>query len=147
MEIQVADIYQDFPIKASLNRVYVAISTPRGLDIWWTKRSSGQPIEGSEFELWFGPDYDWRGRVTIAVPASEFEPQMVKADPDWLGTRVGFRLEARAAATQVRFYHTGWPTPNEHWRVSNHCWAMYLRILRRHLEHGEEVPYEIRLDV
>jgi len=28
-----------------------------------------------------------------------------------------------------------------------HCWAMYLRILGRHLEHGESVPFEKRLDV
>jgi len=71
---------------------------------------------------------------------------MTQADPDWLGTRVGFRLEGRADTTRVGFYHTGWPTPNEHWRISCYCWAMYLRILWRHLEHGEEVPYERRLD-
>lgn len=141
-----ADIYHDFQIKAPLNRVYDAVSTSHGLDEWWTKRSSGEPIEGAEFELWFGPEYDWRARVTRFVSPSEFELQMTKADPDWLGTLVGFRLEDRAGATQVRFYQTGWPAPNEHWRVSCYCWAMYLRILRRHLEHGDKVPYEKRLD-
>jgi len=30
--------------------------------------------------------------------------------------------------------------------VSCYCWAMYLRIMRRYLEHGESVPYERRLD-
>ena len=30
----------------------------------------------------------------------------------------------------VRFHHCGWLTANEHFRISNHCWAMYLRILR-----------------
>jgi hypothetical protein len=45
------------------------------------------------------------------------------------------------------FRHTGWAEPNEHFRISNHCWAMYLRILRRYLEYGEIVPYEQRLDV
>lgn len=141
-----ADIYQDFPIKSPVNRVYDAVSTPPGLDLWWTKRSSGQAVEGAEFELWFGPDYDWRAKVTRAVPGMEFELQMVRADPDWLHTRVGFRLEDRGATTQVHFYHTGWPEPNEHWRISCHCWAMYLRILRRNLERGEVVPYEKRLD-
>jgi hypothetical protein len=72
---------------------------------------------------------------------------MTRADDDWLGTRVGFRLEPRDGATWVHFYHTGWPTANEHHRISCHCWAMYLRLLRRHLEHGESVPYEDRLDV
>ena len=142
-----ADIYHDFPIRAPRERVYEAVSTPRGLDSWWTKRSSGHSAEGAEFELWFGPEHDWRARVTRAVSPSEFELRMTQADPDWLGTRVGFRLDGLPDATRVRFYHTGWPTPNEHWRVSCYCWAMYLRVLRRHLEHGEDVPYELRLDV
>ncbi|MBI3448600.1 MAG: hypothetical protein HY049_06775 [Acidobacteria bacterium] len=47
----------------------------------------------------------------------------------------------------MRFHHTGWPTANEHWRVSCYCWAMYLRLMRRFIEHGETVPYEDRLDV
>ena len=142
-----ADIYLDFPIKAPVNQVYAAVSTPQGLDAWWTKRSSGEPVEGADFTLWFGPEYDWRARVTSAVFPSTFELQMTEADPDWLGTRVGFRFEARAAMTQVRFYHTGWPEANEHYRTSCHCWALYLRILRRHLEFGETVPYDRRLAV
>lgn len=106
----------------------------------------GQPVEGAEFELWFGPEYGWRAKVTKVASPSEFELQITKANADWLGTRVGFRLSSRADATDVRFYHTGWPTPNEHRRISCYCWAMYLRILRRYLEHGEQVPYERRLD-
>jgi hypothetical protein len=72
---------------------------------------------------------------------------MTRADADWLGTRVGVELEPRDGATWVRFHHTGWPEPNEHYRISCNCWAMYLRVLRRSLEHGESVPYEARLDV
>ena len=142
-----ADILHDFLIKAPVVRVFEAVSTPRGLDCWWTRRSAGQPGEEAELELWFGPEYDWRGRVTKLVPPSEFEIQMTKAHPDWLGTRVGFHLRGRGDTTQVQFFHTGWPTPNDHWRTSCYCWAMYLRILRRYLEHGETVPYESRLDV
>jgi hypothetical protein len=36
---------------------------------------------------------------------------------------------------------------DDEFRRSSYCWAMYLRILRRYLEHGETVPYERRLDV
>ena len=142
-----ADIFHDFPIQAPPDRVYAAISTPPGLDAWWTSRSTGTPREGAEWELWFGPTYDWRARVTKVSAPTDFELQLTMSDPDWAGTRVGFHLAPAGDATQVRFYHTGWPTPNEHWRISCYCWAMYLRILRRYLEHGETVPYERRLDV
>ena len=36
------DIYHDFPIAADAQRVFDAISTPAGLDEWWTKRSKGR---------------------------------------------------------------------------------------------------------
>jgi uncharacterized protein YndB with AHSA1/START domain len=141
-----ADIYHDFPIAAPAVRVYEAVTTPHGLDTWWTERSAGQPTPGAEYELWFGAGYDWRAVVTKASAPAEFELEMTKADSDWVGTRVGFRLAGTADGTLVQFYHTGWPLANEHWRLSSYCWAMYLRILRRYLEHGEQVPYEKRLD-
>ncbi len=142
-----ADILHDFWIAAPADRVYRGISTPAGLDQWWTKQSSGKPTEGSEYELGFGPGYDWRATVSRSVPNQSFELQMTRADADWAGTRVGFELTAGKEGTQVRFHHTGWPVLNEHHRISCYCWAMYLRILKRHLEHGETVPYERRLDV
>jgi len=43
--------------------------------------------------------------------------------------------------------YPGWPAVNEHYRISSYCWAMYLRILQRYLEHNESVPYESRLTV
>ena len=140
-----AEIFHDFPVKVTTERVFEAISTPARLDQWWTKRSSGIPELGAEYELWFGPQWDWRAKVTECVPGSAFELQIVRADADWTGTRVGFHLELRDGSTNIHFHHTGWPAQNEHWRVSCYCWAMYLRILRRYLEHGESVAYESRL--
>jgi uncharacterized protein YndB with AHSA1/START domain len=142
-----ADIFQDFPAKASPAHVYQAVSTPQGLDSWWTKTSAGNALEGAQYELGFGPEYDWRAVVTRCVEESEFELQMVLADADWMGTRVGFRLANEGETTSVRFYHTGWPSLNDHYRISCHCWALYLRLLRRYVEHGELVPYETRLEV
>jgi uncharacterized protein YndB with AHSA1/START domain len=140
------DILQDFPIRASASRVFEAVSTPSGLDSWWTKKSAGMPGPGALYELWFGPEYDWRGQVSRYSPNNEFELQIVRADADWTNSLVGFRLREETGRTWTQFYHTGWPTVNEHYRVSCHCWALYLRILRRYLEHGEIVPYEDRLD-
>lgn len=140
------DILQEFPIRAPVELVYQAVTTPAGLDAWWTKSSAGQAQAGAVYELGFGPDYDWRARVTRCLPPTEFELELTQSDGDWNGTRVGFQLEARGGLTWLRFRHTGWPSANEHYRVSCHCWALYLRILRRSLEHGESVPYEARLE-
>ena len=141
------DIFHDFPIRSSRTAVFSAMTTPLGLDQWWTLESAGSSHAGSEYALGFGPGYDWRARVTRCEADSAFELEMTRADADWMGTRVGFQLESRGDSTWVRFYHSGWPLQNEHYRISCCCWAMYLRVLRRYLEHGELVPYEQRLDI
>ncbi len=140
------DILQDFPIKARPARVFECISTPAGLDQWWTSRSIGQPAQGTRWELDFGPGFLWRAMVTDCEPPRRFELTLDEADADWTGSRVAFELLPSGSGTQLRFSHRGWPSENEHFRVSCHCWAMYLRLLRRHIEFGETVPYEKRLD-
>ena len=141
------DIFHNFPIVASAQKVFETIATPAGLDTWWTKRSKGEPKQGETYELWFGPEYDWRAVVSKVVPNSEFELKMTRSDNDWTGTRVGFQLQEKNGVTHVKFYHSGWPESNEHYRISCFCWAMYLRLLRRYVEFGEVVEYEKRLDV
>lgn len=140
------DILQDFPISVAPSRVYEAVSTASGLNKWWTRAATGVPRVGEVYELDFGPGYEWQGVVTKAEPGRAFELEMVKSDVDWDGTRVGFELAQVTSCTQVRFHHRGWPASNEHYRVSCHCWALYLRLLRRNLEVGEFVPYEKRLE-
>ena len=142
-----ADILQDFPINVAPGRAFDGVSQPALLDQWWTITSSGHPSVGAEYELDFGPDYRWRAVVTNAEPGAAFELRITEADADWRNTLVGFTFSATESGTSVRFYHKGWPEANGHYRTSCHCWALYLRILRRHLEFGEIVPYDLRLDV
>lgn len=140
------DILHDLEIAASPARVFRAVSAPEELDRWWTKRASGPPVEGAEYELWFDPHHDWRARVTQCLPPRIFELELTRADPDWFGTRVGFLIEEREGGARLRFHHTGWPEANAHYRTSSFCWAMYLRLLRRYLERGDVVAYDKRLD-
>lgn len=141
------DIFHAFPINARPEKVFQVISTSEGLDNWWTKSSEAKPGMDAEYKLYFGPEYDWKALVTKYQPNEAFELQMTDAMPDWLGTKVGFTMQASKDGTQVEFYHTGWPENSEHYRISCFCWAMYLRILKRYTEFGEQVPYEQRLDV
>lgn len=136
-----------FSIKAGAVRVFEAVTTPQGLDTWWTKQSKGEAKLGSPYLLHFGPGYNWRARVTKCVQARAFELTMGESHADWMNTRVGFQLSEHNRTTTLEFSHLGWPAANEHYRVSVYCWAMYLRILTRQIEYGEAVPYEKRLSV
>src|SRR5688572_9601801 len=141
------DILHDFYIKAPVSQVFDAISTPAGLNQWWTKTSAGQAKVGAELVLGFGPEYDWRAVVTKWERDKGFEFKMIKSDNDWDGSFVGFELRDADGGTQVHFYHKSWPELNEHYRISSYCWAMYLRLLKLNLEKGLFVEYEDRLEV
>jgi uncharacterized protein YndB with AHSA1/START domain len=142
-----ADIFHYFLINASLEKVFESVSTPKGLDLWWSKSSTGKPAIEETYQLSFGPEYNWSAVVSKYVPTIEFELTIRDAHTDWTNTKVGFSLIDKNSITEVHFYHTGWKEDNEHYRISSYCWAMYLRILKRNLEFGEEVPYEERLNV
>jgi uncharacterized protein YndB with AHSA1/START domain len=140
----VPDIFHAFRVYGPAARIFETVSTPAGLDVWWTKTSA---VHGADYDLGFGPGYDWRAVATKSVANEIFELEIAAADPDWNGTRVGFEIHPKDKFTEVLFRHAGWPADNDHYRSSNYCWAMYLRLLKRYVEHGEVVPYEKRLDV
>jgi uncharacterized protein YndB with AHSA1/START domain len=84
-----ADTICDFIVNAPAARVFVALTTPAGLDTWWTKTSSGTAATNAEMLLGFGSGYDWRGTVTRYEPNSAFELRITDGQEDWLDTRVG----------------------------------------------------------
>lgn len=141
------DIFHNFPINGSPKKVFDAITTPEGLNSWWSDTCEATPGESSVYNFGFGPGYEWSAITLSYEPGHEFELKFTNADADWNDTRVGFRLHEQAGVTEVRFHHLGWPATNDHYQISCFCWAMYLRLLKRFVEVGEVVPYKIRLDV
>ena len=141
------DIFHNLLINASAQKVFSAVSTPAGLNSWWTEKSSGEPVAGNEYELWFGPEYDWRAVVTKSFENELFELKVIKADEDWNGTLIGFNLLEKNWNTHLEFYNTGWSETSEHFKISSYCWGMYLRLLKRYLEYGEIIAYKNRLEV
>ena len=134
-------------INGSIDQVFQNIATARGLAQWWASGAAGHMELGAMVELDFGVDYRWQAQVTEMVPPVEIELTFTKADPDWLDTTVKFQLVQLTEAVEVRFWHKGWKEANHHYSVSCYCWAMYLRVLKRFVEHGEFVDYADRLTV
>ena len=141
------DILHRLPVRASAAAVFELFAAPAGLNAWWTLDARGTAAVGEIYDFDFGPGYQWRGLLAACDEGRWIEWEMTQADADWTGTRVGARFTASGDRTIVDFYHSGWRHANEHYRTSSCCWAQYLRILRRFVEHGERVPYDTRLDV
>lgn len=142
-----ADIFHSLIINRPIERVFDKISTPNGLDKWWSKKCSGKAKYGEVYDINFGFDFNWSAKVTKFIENEKFELTMTNATEDWMNSIIGFSLIHKNETTELNFYHKGWPNKNDHYRISCYCWAMYLRILKRYLEYGEEVPYEKRLEV
>lgn len=131
-------------ISAPIEQVFEAITSPSGLNHWWTLECSGVPLENQTYRFVFSKDCIWSGRVTQYSPVQAIEWLMTDAQEDWENTRVGLSLSAEGHKTNVDFYHSGWKSTNKHFRVSSYCWATYLRVLKLYLEKGVETPYEQR---
>ncbi len=124
--------------------IFDAMTTPSGLDRWWTLESAGKPILHSDYRFYFSEAFDWRATVTLVEIAKSIDWKMTEADIDWTGTSFGFRLKTLSDKTLVEFYHKDWKKTNEHFRRTSFCWAMYLYLLKRYLEYGEIIPFSDR---
>ncbi|MBX2815010.1 MAG: SRPBCC domain-containing protein [Saprospiraceae bacterium] len=138
-------IYHDLTIASSPQQVFHAVSQPDHLINWWPLACTGEPALGKVYNLFFGPEYDWVGKVSTLEPNKVFRIRMVKSDPDWDETSFGFKLMTlENQSTKVQFEHTGWPHLNDHFRTASFCWAMLLLGLKEYVEDGKIIPFESR---
>lgn len=137
-------IYHDFTIKASVDKVYDAITLPIHLNNWWPLKSSGIPEVGEIYNFNFTSEYDWFGKVITCVKNKSFQIEMTKSDENWNETRFGFELEQVDSTTKIKFTHINWKSCNSEFRQSSYCWAILLSGLKNYLEKGIIIPFEER---
>ncbi|MEQ1763530.1 MAG: SRPBCC domain-containing protein [Pyrinomonadaceae bacterium] len=137
-------IYHDLTISAPISKVFEGVTNPALIDVWWTRKCQGIPKIGEEYTLDFSPECIWKAVVSECKTDECFELTMTDAMEDWLGSRLRFSVDARENGTKLRFEHKGWAEVSEHFRISSYCWAVYLNVLKKHLETGVVIPYEER---
>jgi uncharacterized protein YndB with AHSA1/START domain len=137
-------IYHDVQIKATAAEVFDAISNPDKLINWWPLKCSGKSQMGATYNFYFDPEYDWLAEVVKCETNLTIHYKMMKADKDWSPTSFGFDLEQKQNAILAKFWHTGWPECNDHFRRSSFCWALLLNGLKNYVEHGIIIPFEDR---
>ncbi|MEQ1585880.1 MAG: SRPBCC domain-containing protein [Cyclobacteriaceae bacterium] len=138
------DIYHNFIVKSTPQKVFEAFCSPAGLDSWWTLRSAGKPVLGNSYTFYFGPEHDWLAEVIHVVPGRELTWKMVAAMDDWMPTTVGFKLTHLDNNTSVAFFHKDWQEANEHFGITTFCWGQLLAGLKKYVEEGSIIPFEKR---
>ena len=138
------DLVHQFHVAASAEVLFAAISTPEGLNSWWTLESSGQPQIGTQYRFYFGPKYDWLATVVAAEADRSITWQMLRAMDDWIPTCLEFRLSPDNGGCKVHFAHRGWQAESEHFAISNFCWGQLLKGLKDYVEHSIVVQFDRR---
>jgi uncharacterized protein YndB with AHSA1/START domain len=137
-------IYHDVSIDVSPSKVFNAVSNPKELIQWWPLKCSGEPCIGSSYRFYFGPEYNWEGKVINVKTDQSFHIKMTKSDEDWDSTSFGFDIEMRPKGSLLHFSHTGWQHCNAHFKTASFCWALLLNGLKQYLEKGIIIPFEQR---
>ena len=129
-------IIHNFTIHSNAKKVFETISTPEGLNNWWTLKCSGKPALNEEYNLNFTDEYDWFAKISKFEENKFIEFSMVKAMEDWMPTKFGFELNEDGNQTHVHFYHTNWQEQNQHYGITSYCWANLLRQMKVYIEKG-----------
>lgn len=138
-------IYHDTVIEASATKVFEAITTSQGLEMWWTKKSEGNPGLGEVMTLFFSKEYDWEAKCVGFEKDKLVQWKMTRSMADWMKTKLTFEVIYKDKdKSLLRFTHDGWEEVDEHFRRCSYSWALYFRKLKRYLEIGEVTPYEQR---
>lgn len=137
-------IYHTLEINATTSKIFQAITEPKHLENWWPSKCEGVPVKNEVYNFFFTPEYDWYGKVIKVEKDKAFYIKMTKSDRDWDPTTFGFDLEQKTGIVQLKFWHKGWPSCNDHFKKSSFSWAMLLNGLKFYMEKDEIVPFAKR---
>ena len=138
-----ADILHKIIIKSSPDKLYKALTTQEGLASWWTPMTEAQPEVSSIAKFRFGdgtigPDM----QITDLKPGRYVEWRCVDSIPEWVGTRLTFRIRPHDMGAELLFGHLDWKEPSEFYMHCNSKWGFFLGVsLKKYLEEGRGRPH------
>ena len=145
------DILHRVGIKSSIEKVYEALATRKGLAGWWAADTKGESKVGGVLKFTFTEDERELGSFDMKVlelqPSKHVLWQVVDGPPEWIGTRISFELKQEGEYCLVLFKHAGWKEPVE---FMHHCstkWAIYMMSLKSLVEtrKGSPNPHDVRV--
>ena len=140
-------------IQSSIDQVYSAIATIKGLANWWTQEVEGESsIDGKITFRFRSNGGELLGEMIMQVTHLQ-SPQVIKwqcleGPPEWIGTEITFELSEQDSQTILIFGHKNW---REEVEFTAHCsmkWATFLLSLREYVETGtgKPSPYDFKID-
>lgn len=135
------DIRHLVRINSSLDKVYDAITTEKGLASWWTPKVTAHPEVGSIASFHFGTSYFKEMKIMKLVPNKEITWKCTSATEEWLDTDLHFFLRPFEKGAELFFEHNNWKKFTDMFSQCSFDWAMFLRSLKLYCETGTGKPY------
>jgi uncharacterized protein YndB with AHSA1/START domain len=123
-------------INAPVSKVYEALTTINGLANWWTKQTSGSAGTGGIIQFRFG-EMGSDMKVIASEPDKSVTWECVDGFPDWVGTKITFKLTSIDEKTKLQFEHSDWKEDNEFFAGCSFSWARYMESLRQLCQTGK----------
>lgn len=130
-----------FHISAPQDQVYAQLNTVEGLSGWWTKDSRGKASQDGEVEFYFNGSKMCTMKVETEQAPDILIWNCIEGHPDWIGTKVNFRLDQNEGKTRIVFSHSGWEKQDDFYARCNFSWGHYLVSLRDLCEKGVGEPW------
>lgn len=131
-----ATINHLFHINASIEKVFEALTTIKGLSSWWTSTTRGDCLVGGIIEFRFG-DF---GRPDMKVKEIKTNESVtwecVGGPEDWVGHIFTFNLDSNEGKTRIRFEQSGWKETGDFYASCNFSWGRFMESLRQYCQTG-----------
>ncbi|MEU8286855.1 SRPBCC domain-containing protein [Micromonospora sp. NPDC048905] len=134
------DILHQVGVVAPLDDVYQAVASPEGVAGWWSVDTTGKSEVGGRLAVRFGDDPGFDLEILELDPAGRVRWRVTDGPAEWIGTKIGWRLDERGEFTIVQFTHEGWREPTELMHQCSTKWATFLLSLKAFVETGRGRP-------
>jgi len=120
-----------------------ALTTRDGITGWWTSRAEVPGATVGDMARMSFPDASvtWDMKIAELTAPASVTWDCLGGPPEWVGTRVGWAVEAVGDDAVVRLDHTGFAEVDDMFRIVTVGWAQMLVSLKAYLETGVRKPF------
>ncbi len=137
-----ANIKHNLVIQSSMQTVYNAISTEKGLADWWTNNTVAKPEIGFVNEFRFGPNHCKKMKIKELKAPNNVTWECIGGDPEWIGTKIVFQIDKKGEDAFLKFSHLNWNEETEYFGVCTYHWGRFLDSLKALCETGKGHPFK-----
>ena|SRR3984957_5771461 len=131
-------------IKGSVEKIFNALSTQKGLSGWWTQDTIADSHEGGEirfsFEKRLDKEFDVLVKITALKP-NKVSWKVMEGPEEWMNTEITFDMNPGKEEVVLYFTHKNWSNPTDFMAQCNTKWAVFLLSLKDLVETGQGHPF------